>query len=744
MSFTSIGRIILAVALAVLSGSLAAHAKDGEVVMRLEGSNLRVQIQGSGNDDWRLQSSSDLRSWTNLTSFGTLLSGGTNAPWRSLGSAAGNAGFFRALKTGGLYDPSVLHRIDLTFTQASWSTLLASARNTTNYVYGSLLTMDNGATNRGFGARYRGNTSYTASGTKKSIALALDYAITNADLMGYSSINLNNAFGDESIMREALYFTIMRHYTVCPAGSLAKLYVNGINRGVYSQAQQQNGDLIRDYFPSDDGHRFRAGNLDASAAFVYLGNTNVSTYTSHYELKSDYDTNAWPRFINAIYVFNNIPLAAIRDGAEDVIAVDRWLWFLALENLFVDDDSYFNKGSDYMLYYEPESGRVHPVEHDGNESFATAMGLNYALSPLYNSTTAARPVLYRLLNSAELKQRYLAHMRTALHEWFNPTNAIALVDQFVSVSSNAIYSDPIKGFTMAAYSGEVNALKTFITNRWRYLTATNADLKPLPPVISAVYAPTYNLGAGEIPYVTARVQGSGSDGLSSVWLYHRGKAYGKFAYRQMFDDGLHGDGGDGDGLFGATTTNYPAGSKVRYYVEARSGNATKTACFSPARAEQETWSYRVALTTAANTPVIISEIMASNGSTVADPQGEYDDWIELHNVTDQEVDLSGRYLSDEPGNVRKWQFPAGTKIPADSYLIVWADEDGIATAGLHASFKLSASGEELYLADTDAHLNVVLDYITFGQQTTDVSYGRTADDADVWSTMIPTPGQANR
>jgi hypothetical protein len=78
------------------------------------------------------------------------------------------------------------------------------------------------------------------------------------------------------------------------------------------------------------------------------------------------------------------------------------------------------------------------------------------------------------------------------------------------------------------------------------------------------------------------------------------------------------------------------------------------------------------LVTAADTDVVINEIMAANVHTLVDPQGEYDDWIELHNVTDQEVDLSGRYLTDDPTVPRKWSFPAGTRIPGRGFLLVWA------------------------------------------------------------------------
>jgi len=173
-------------------------------------------------------------------------------------------------------------------------------------------------------------------------------------------------------------------------------------------------------------------------------------------------------------------------------------------------------------------------------------------------------------------------------------------------------------------------------------------------------------------------------------------------------------------------------------------NAARAASFHPARAEQDTHAYIVAVSTASNSPVVISEVMASNTSTLADPQGEFDDWIELRNLTDQEVDLAGRYLSDEPNNPRKWAFPAGTKIPADGCLIVWCDEDGLAAPGLHASFKLSASGEQIFLTDSDANLNAILDTVTFTSLETDRSYARTAANADVWSVQTPSPGTANQ
>jgi len=726
-------------------------ASDGTVNVAVSNNTVLLKVDGDKDHDWWIQTSTNLATWTTLASFGTLLSGNaTNAPWRPAGATSNSPVFYRARETGGLFDPSLFRKVSLTFTQSNWGAQLASARTNNRNVYCSMLTLDNGATNRPVGARYKGNTSYSLAGTKKSINLEMDILITNtnADLLSYSTVNLNNAAGDESIMREAIYFTIMSQYTPCPKGAMANVFINGSQWGVYSLIQQENGQLINQWFPSNEGDRWRSPNppnATATTAFGYLGNTNISTYLSRYELKTDNATTniAFGRLINAIYLLNNNAANLLRDKVEDVFAVDNWLWFLAIENIFVDEDSYWNKGADFGFYYELESGRIHPVEHDGNESFDTTAGINYNLSPVQGATNVNRPLLYRLLPINELRQRYLAHLRTVLQENFNPAVLTAFINQLHTLSIGAIISDPNKGWTLPVHTNEIAALKTYITNRYNYLMS-HPELTPLQPNIVSVTGPEATVYATNIPYLTANVTPSGTSGVGPVWLYHRGKNYGRFAAVPMFDDGAHGDREAGDQVYGAATTNYPAGTKVRYYVEARATNTAQAARFSPARAENVTYHYRVVVTAAASTPVVINEFMAENLSTYADPQGEYEDWIELHNVTDAPVDLTGRYLSDESGNPRKWQFPAGTTIPADGYLIVWADEDTLVTPGLHASFKLAKDGEQIYLIDTDANLNQVLDSISFGAQTADISYGRSAADADVWTTMTPTPNAANQ
>ncbi|MBK8562502.1 MAG: lamin tail domain-containing protein [Saprospiraceae bacterium] len=137
---------------------------------------------------------------------------------------------------------------------------------------------------------------------------------------------------------------------------------------------------------------------------------------------------------------------------------------------------------------------------------------------------------------------------------------------------------------------------------------------------------------------------------------------------------------------------------------------------------------------AAQSNVVINEVMASNVAYITDENGEYEDWIELYNNSGSSVNLGGWFLSDNPDNLDKWEFPTNTIIPAMGYIIIWADEDS-SQGPLHANFKLSAMGEELLLINASG--STVQD-ITFGQQQADKGYARSPNGTGNFTIKNPT------
>lgn len=132
----------------------------------------------------------------------------------------------------------------------------------------------------------------------------------------------------------------------------------------------------------------------------------------------------------------------------------------------------------------------------------------------------------------------------------------------------------------------------------------------------------------------------------------------------------------------------------------------------------------------------ISEVMTSNKGTVPDNTGDYPDWVELHNASDQEVEIGGYGLSDDKLIAAKWTFPAGTRIPANGYIIVYCSGD-TSKGGMHAPFKLSADDELVLSTEAGA----IIDSLALRSASSGYTLSRDASGA--WVEMLPSPGYPN-
>lgn len=142
--------------------------------------------------------------------------------------------------------------------------------------------------------------------------------------------------------------------------------------------------------------------------------------------------------------------------------------------------------------------------------------------------------------------------------------------------------------------------------------------------------------------------------------------------------------------------------------------------------------------------IVINEFMADNAETISDPYGDYDDWIEVFNFGNEPVDIGGLYITDDFAEPTKYQIPQGndsTIIQPQGFLLLWADED-LEQGVLHLDIKLSKTGEEIAFYKPDGA--TLIDSVSFGQQTTDVSFGRLPNGSSNWTFFDdPTPGSTN-
>ncbi len=632
----------------------------------------------------------------------------------------------------GLYDSATIRTIYLEFKESNYWTLLTNNYATKKDLL-CKMTLD-GVVYDSIGARFRGQTSYQMAGNsqKKSFDITSDIVRPDQKFMGYKNINLMNCFQDPSFLRDVFYKHQIRKQIPAAKANFTQLYINGQPWGIYQNIQQQNKDYLEEWFLSNDGANWRCdkpagsggggGGMwgDGTAALNWLG-VDTAKYQQNYTLKNNDTPNPWPYLVNTCGALNNTATADLPNVLPKFLDIDRTLWFLANEVAFSDDDGYIFKGKmDYFVYFEPETGRLTPLEYDGN-SVMEPNTVNW--SAFYNETKVNYPLMNKMLKVPAWRQRYLAHLRTIIDENLDPISGGKILDNYKLQIDSLVKADPKKLYTYANFGTEVTALKTWLTNRKNFLL-TNAEVKQTAPTIEFLEMKNEagevwkNPKAGEKTWVTSKVVAV--DGISQVNLFYAPGFVGNFTATQIFDDGQHRDGAAGDGVFGGSIPSFPALSFVRFYVEAVSANATKSASYFPKGAEHDVFIFKVEADATAGNSVTINEIMATNTKTAADQDGQFDDWIELFNTSDQPADLGGWFISDNPQNFAKWIIPAGTIVPGNGYLMVWCDEDGTQT-GLHANFKLSGNGESVFIVSPDS---IPVQQVDFQLQTPDKSFSR--------------------
>lgn len=120
--------------------------------------------------------------------------------------------------------------------------------------------------------------------------------------------------------------------------------------------------------------------------------------------------------------------------------------------------------------------------------------------------------------------------------------------------------------------------------------------------------------------------------------------------------------------------------------------------------------------------VLINEVMASSATY---ENGHAYDWIEIVNTGKKTEDLSGWHISDKANQPELFTFPKGTKLKSGAYLTVFCTDDadhGKETKDtFYAPFKISSSGETLFLTDSEGNQVQVL---PIPKQYGNVSWGK--------------------
>ncbi len=602
------------------------------------------------------------------------------------------------------------------------------------------------------GFRLRGNTSRQAA--KKSFKVSFNTFVKGRKFLGVEKLNLNGEHNDPSIIRSKLCFDLFRDAgIVASRAAHAAVYINGSYYGLYVNVEHVDEEFLEKNFINPSGNLWKCL---YPADLTYLG-SQPSDYRNFwsggrpvYELKTNEDAADFTRFARFVSLLNLTPAPALPDSLEKLADIGNLLSYLAMDVLLGSWDDYRALMNNYYLYDNPANGKFMIIPYDYDNTFGVDwFNVDWATASPYDwprAVAGSRPLADRMLQNAQYHDLFTHFLSFysqrvfALQHWDSRMQRIkemitpyAEQDTWRTLDYGFTMEDFHNSYTSGHYQNQhvkrgvreyVNLRDSTLNNQLSFLNA--------PPVVYSITVDNaYPLPGGQVVVACAAY---GAAGIKSVVLLYREK--GQTLVNQVpmtfLPDTLLPIVALHDRWMGSLSA-LPEGRTLEFRIRL-------TDSLNQSQAYPRSGWLRATTVSTDISRVRINELMASNAHTISDPAGEFDDWVELYNPGSLPVLLAGAYLSDKPADLGKWSFPDITVILPGEYLIVWCDEDPH-QPGIHAGFKLSATGESLILTDRDGVS--IIDRVDFGPQATDVSLSRIPDGAGSFTSTPPTPGYHN-
>ncbi len=383
----------------------------------------------------------------------------------------------RAADGDSIWELPIIHDIYFTFSQTSYYDSLMESHTTGNYVQCDM-TFD-GMLLPSCGLRFKGNSSFNNQSQKKSMKVDLNEFVAGQDYDGIKKFNLNNLFKDPTFIREKLTMDYMRRNGIhTPRCTYARVYYNNVYWGLFTLVEDVNSKFLDQHFSNNNGNLFKG---DPHGDLKWFG-SSVSSYTPHYELDQS-STNDWTDLVNLINTVNNSPTGTYYTSVEDSMFGWDFLANCAINNIFVNLDSYCGSGHNYYIYHDSTLMKWRWIPWDVNETFGTfTLGLTptqlKTLQFDYVNQPNNRPLFVKMMADPTYRQVYISTYCQLMQNFTN-TYLDPYIDSVANVIRTDVYADPNKFYSNADFEtnltsditgsgpmgGNILGLKDFITAR---------------------------------------------------------------------------------------------------------------------------------------------------------------------------------------------------------------------------------------------------------------------------------------
>ena len=646
-------------------------------------------------------------------------------------------------ENGPLYDDSTVPRIDISIDPEILEWLYQDENLENDTEFSARFVFNNGEiidTIEPIGFRLRGNTSRYSE--KKSFKVSFNSFTQGGKYYGVEKLNLNGEHNDPSVMRSKLGWDLLRKWGIAaPRSNHVEVYINGDYYGLYINVEHIDEEFVKSRYAKNDGNLFKClwpADLD------YLG-SNPDAYKLMqgdrrvYQLKTNKEADDYSDLANFINVLNNTSNFDLVCQLDEVFNVYDYLKVVAMDILTGNWDGPIYNKNNFYLYHNTSSGKFEYIPYDLDNTFGIDwFGIDWGTRNIYNWSQGGepRPIYTRLMENDELRNQFSNYIKTLVETSIDfdslNTALISRRNMLLPYISKDNFYEMDYGFTTGDF---LNSLSNAFGKHVKYgisqylevrknRISLQVEQKQMNPIIK--YIQHQKISATEI-WIGAQIEVSAHPAVAIVEYSQDGT---NWQQQTMYDDGMHNDGEAGDYFYGSSVSGLIADSETLYQIYAEDANANNN--LMPCNP--------VVVPPEGESPLLfINEFMASNKNTIADEHGNYGDWIELYNGGSVSIWLGDKYLTDNLGSPGKWQMPDHS-LAAGEFVLFWAD--GNPNAGdFHTNFKLSKDGEEIGIFSATS---IPIDEKTYGQQESDISFGRKKDGNIEWVLFDqPTPGSSN-
>jgi len=284
------------------------------------------------------------------------------------------------------------------------------------------------------GLRYKGNSTLLRSWNSASqkLPFKLDFDefedaypdINNQRFHGFKQLSLGNAMEDDSFMRDAAAYEIMREMgLVAPAVTWYEviLAVEGetaVNLGLYTVIEVIDDTVIETAYGNDDGNIYEA---EGSASTFSKSSYEAISDSFQKENNKTSDYSDIEAVFEALHAESRlIDTEAWRAGLESVFDTTTFLTWLATNSAIQNWDTYGAMAHNYYLYSLPETGQLSFIGWDYNEALREGRRSNTSLS--HEEVSEEWPLIRYLLDDPVYYAQYLAFLDEVTSTAFAPDN----------------------------------------------------------------------------------------------------------------------------------------------------------------------------------------------------------------------------------------------------------------------------------------------------------------------------------